>query len=419
MIDDTTQAPPPKPYDPAAGDLHPALGQFNPPPEYQAWAADAIGQIQDHITAHTIAQQNIEAGNQFVKDIAATKQNLVDMVKSDPTAVPLAFNLVDGFPDHMADMAGHFKEQIARSAITGLADVNRDAAHKAIDDYAEHLTVGDASALRQYADNMELLRRHDNLSSALEISRQQDLRSNANSGQWLSRLADPTTGQLSFPQGWGQGMMQDNTLAPQAKASLFTAYRNLQTNGDPETSDPRLAAELMRRTSAGYQSPDHPTPAEVIGHVGSRLTLADAQFISGLTGPQSPQTKSYVTAMSQAMDTARTQIGNPQAFARFVNWFLPVARSGAVLDPGSKDYLLTPERMAQFQPTGDDVIAPIQAAVDRKQRPSLGQIFAGNAPPPPTLPQKPWSEEPYDKGDDRYTEKGGPVKIPGGGQRPF
>lgn len=560
-------------FDPTSGNLHPELGQIPATPGVQDWMAGAVSAIQDHVTARSIAANAQAQGDEFINALSDTKQNLVGMAKSDPSSVPLAFDLVDSFPEHMAPFGAHFKEEIAKSAVQGLAETNRDAAHAAIDKYADYIPEGDQAALRTYADHFETLRGLDAQAGQLEFNKNLQRASNIQAEAHLNDLQEPQTGTLRFPQGWGTRVMTDGKLSPQAKATLIGTYTNLQANGDPVTSDPHLVADLLQRAALPAQHGDHPDPLEIFGQAGAGLTISDAQYLSSRTGPQPPAARADTQALADAMQDARGMIGNDRAWGRFVQWALPAAKQGGlVLDPTSKDYSLAPERMQRFMPTGDDVIAPalrqyagemiplpyrayplspipvtpyrgprnrpddylgepstleryfednppdndamnqdridpalrtvgwfnheepientgpdqmrrpenafglpldqvkpgddldstagdiagvrpasgdtvvnptgtsdtmrritpedlykrqnynriiggrIEAAIQQR-RPSLGQIFAGNAPP--VQPNKPWSTEPYDKGDDRYTEKGGPVKIPGTGNRPF
>jgi hypothetical protein len=251
--------------------------------------------------------------------------------------------------------------------------------------------------------------------------------SHAVSSQHLGALTNPDTGQLQFPAGWGKNMIADQRMIQADQSALWGAYGRLQAGGDPPQSDPHLMSALLSRAALPQQTNQRPAQAEILSHVGGGLTLADAQWMSGLSRPQTPQqqasTRDLVSTMASARDTTGYGPAGDAAYGRFVNWFLPAYRNGLSAETTHAD-LMHPEtglpaKVADFAPTGDDAVAHIQAAVDRKQRPSLGQIFAGNAPAPPSLPNKPFPEGPYDKGDNRYTEKGGPVKIPGGGSRPF
>jgi hypothetical protein len=491
MADDTEL--PPFPGD-ASGHLRPGLIQAygQEAPQDQGYAADAANKVQDYLTGRAIANQAEAAGNQFVNDLAGTRANLSNMVRVDPHATDLALSLVPGAVDSLtahhgdederaaaaSSITDHIRNEIAIAGIQAHAGISQAAGHAAIDKWGTHLGDGEDAVLRTYTDNMETLRQAD--ASAAQIARARQLveGSNRNTVGWLNQLHDPTTGAVMFPPGWGQRMMQDHSLAPDARQGLLQAYTRLQQNGDAEASDPSLVSDFLRRAAGNpYHSPKHPMPPEIIRHVGGgidpedsfryrayrgmaggdqvldangnpktparpgmsdigilagqrpppaetgdpvlrgnqplppdprdnpdisdydwvgaghgvggqprALTMSDAQFLASRTGPQSPQMRDETHQLATAYDTAREQIGNQAAFQRFSNWFLPAYRNATsggqlgpadLLNPASPSYLLNPERMARFRPTGDDLIAPAVASLGAAPRQSLGDIFGG------------------------------------------
>src|SRR5216684_774663 len=397
MADEDRELPP-YPGD-ASGHLRPGLidAYTQAAPEHQDYAADAVNKVQDYLTGKAIAVRAEQAGNQFVSDLAATRANLSGMVRSDPFSTDLALSLVPNAIDNLtahhtneaerADAAGtiadHLRNEIAIAGIQAHAAISRQAGHAAVDKFGEHLGTGEEDVLRTYTDNLDTLRQADNNASQISQARQMVEGSNRGTMGWFAKLHDPTTGAVMFPPGWGQQMMQDHSLAPDARNGLYQAYTKLQQQGDADASDPVLVSGLLQRmASNAYHSPDHPMPPEIIGHAGDGLTMSDAQFLAGRTGPQTPQTRDETHQLATAYDDARGQIGNPAAFQRFSNWFLGAYRNASsgdlgpadLLNPASKEYMLSPDRMARFQPTGDDIIAPVVAALGGARR-SLGEIF--------------------------------------------
>lgn len=481
---------PPYPGD-ASGHLRPGLinAYAKEQPEDQPYAADAVNKVQDYLTGKAMFAKAQDASDRFVNDLAATRQNLSGMVRTDPFSTRLALSLVPDaignltahHPDQAerADAAGtiadHLRNEIAIAGIQAHAGLSREAGHAAIDQFGAHLNPGEESVLRDYTDNIDSLRQADNNAAQISQARRAVEGSNRNTMGWFSELHDQTTGAVMFPPGWGQQMMQDHSLAPDARNGLFQAYTRLQQNGDLDASDPVLVSGLLRRMAANpYHSPDHPMPPEIIGLVGHApsledshqyrafrgmaggdqvldengnqklplgvngmgvgvdkymargyytgpqtgdpvirgpqervptafgnedydwvgagkgvggrggLTMADAQFLAGRTGPQTPAVRDETHQLATAYDEARGQIGNPSAFQRFSNWFLGAYRHASsgdlgpadLLNPASKDYMLSPERMARFQPTGDDIIAPAVAATANEVRASLADIFS-------------------------------------------
>jgi hypothetical protein len=367
----------------------------------QDWAAKAAARVQAHMDIQAAAQAQDDARQQFIGNLAQTKQNLVGLARSQPTSADLALDLADitmqglteahgQSPEAHVALLGHMQEEIAHAAIQGYAGLDENTARQKLNDSRLTGLIPDdqKAALDTYISNMANLRRVDDSARQQEIARQHMMASGQGAREWLSGLTEPTTGQLWFPDNWGQRMLADPRISPDDKAGLHRAYQNLLANGDPQTSDPYVVTDLLRRSALPPQDPDHPMAGDVLAHVGDALSLADAQFVGSKIGPQPAAARAGTQKLVDAMDDAEAQIGNRNAYGRFVDWFLPAARNGGSLDPGSKDYLLTPERMARFQPNGDDVIGPaVQVAAD--DRPSLFDIFAGKRRPSQEVPIKP------------------------------
>src|SRR5271165_4122448 len=100
-------------------------------PAVQMWAANAASMIQDHRQQQSLIDNAAAARDQFVANTAQTRDNLAGMVRQDPTAAPLAFNLAGSFADALgathdnedagAGLKEHFNAEIARAAIQGWA----------------------------------------------------------------------------------------------------------------------------------------------------------------------------------------------------------------------------------------------------------------------------------------------------------
>jgi hypothetical protein len=353
--------------------------------------AEVAARIQSHLDAQQLAASQQFATQQFDTRMGALRSNLMSMAKNDPAGHDLALDLAEinlrglsralDMPDdaHNALLAG-MQGDIAHAAVEGLANRSASAARSALTSgrLADLIPDNLKPGLDQYIDTMAQVRSTDALARQAELARQATNASSNRAREWLGGMTDDKTGQLHFPDNWGQRMLQDPMLHPGDKAALLTAQRSLLQNGNPSESDPDLVHSLLTRAALPHNDPDNPSVTEVLSHAGGKLSLADAQFIAGRAGPQDPQTDAASSRIGQVLDEARQQIGNPSAFGRFVNWLLPTLRGGANLDPNSKEYLLTPERMAQFQPTGDDIIQPVLAASAMERQP-LGEIFGGDA----------------------------------------
>lgn len=388
----------------ASDDVEPYAPEFHPEVAVAAstatddgakmFAAKAAGMIQDHVARQAAVEQAHASAEQLQSNVANTRDQLVDMVRGSPSSAPLAFQLADHFatgigashpnegevPEVQAGLASHFNSEIAKATIQGWAGINPDIARAAIDRYSEHLNAGEAGDLHNYVNGMETLGIAD--AAAAKITQAHNLVQQSNFGTmaYMSQLTDPATGALSFPPGWGQKMMQDERIAPDAKAALYQGYSNLQTNGEPYASNPGVVSDLLHRSTLPYNHPDHPLTPEVASHLGANLTLADAQFLASRIGPQTPQMKDETVRLSDALSSARQALGNDHAYGRYANWFLPAYQRATALGAAPADLLdpekgmVSPGRLAQFRPTGDDIVAP---AVKAGPRPSLKDIFGG------------------------------------------
>ncbi len=380
--------------------LNPALAAFQQsvPEGASDIAADQSSKIQGYLEARALAADAHAQGDAVVQNAQTTQQNLVDMVKADPHSTGLALDLAGSSAEllsaHHPDddernlitgaLTRQYRGSIAHAAVQTWANVDADAARGALDRYGEHLPAGEHAALTTYIDAMDTLRGADANAAKLQGTRDMVAQSDGTMLNHFSALAHPETGALQFPKDWGVRMMTDESMAPQAKASLYTAFTNLQQNGDPHASDPQVLSDMLSRTELPYNHPDHPSPMSVVQEVGRGLTMADASFLASRVGPQSPARRDEITQLNDALETAHSQLGSETAYGRFTNWFLPAYQRATalglspseILNPASKGYALTPERMAQFAPTGDDLVAPAQASVAGEVRASLGDIFS-------------------------------------------
>lgn len=366
------------------------------PADQAAWANDATRQLQGFISAQRIASEAQTAGDQYVMNAASAKQSLVGMVKANPMTHDFALSfvptVVNGLTQHhpddaergqaVDDLSAHFNNAIAHATVEGYAQHDAGQATAALDKLGEHLTPDQQDGLRQYIDNMQTMRDADNSAAHAEALRQTVNQANGAARGWLNSLVDPSTGQVQSPANWAVKMMSDPRMPGVTKAALYTAYNNVQQNGD-QPSDPNALASMIGRVALAHADPDHPGMSEIVRQAGTNLSMSDAAWLAGRQGPQGPAVNAETSALADTLEAARSQLGNNRAFGRFVNWFMPAYRNATangspyqeLLSPESKGYMLAPGRMAQFAPTGDDLIQSVQRAAG--PRPSLSTIFGG------------------------------------------
>lgn len=360
----------------ASGHLNPVLAQqisSADTPMGRAWTTVAANRVQDYLTTKAVAEQNQAAGDQFVNNLADTKNNLVGMVQGDPGSMGLALDLaqhsVNGIVDqhqHMDDDArqgaaddliGHMQTEIAHAGVQRLAETDKGAALQALDKYGSYLPDEQQSALRQYADVQEGLRGQDAFAQQQQASKDAAVAGYHSATSYLGALADPDTGQFRSPQGFLQGLVADPSIASPTKLALRAAYGVLNTHGDAPQSDPHLVSDMIGRMASG----DAPQQGEIVSHLGSSLTVSDAAFLNHLIGPSTPQRRADIRQLSDVVDQARTSlaVGNGSAgdaaFGRFTNWLLPALQRG-----GNIGELTADNQLQRFAPTVDDYKASVR-----------------------------------------------------------
>ena len=378
-----------------AGAQHPALASLVGQMQTQGgqdWAINTAQNLQQHITGQALAAKAQAGADEFENNLSQYKDGIVSTVKSDPTALEAVLNTIGptihgataGHPNEeerfgaATSLIQHLQGEVVGSAVQSWADKHEGIATSTLDKYKNLLDPGTVDHLTTYIGNMAAMRQADYEASRRDQLKQLNTNSDQQAMQHLAELGHPDTGEVQFPQAWGQRMMANPAILPETKSGLLKAYAGLQVNGDP-VSDPNTVSSLVRQAAAPEPGP---SMNDVLGHVGQRLSIQDAGWLGSRLGPQPPQVKAEMQAVADTLQDARGQIGNAAAYGRFVNWFMPAYQRATaqglpyqdVLSPEGKGYVLSPERMKQFQPTGDDMIRP---AVRSGPRLSLGEIFGG------------------------------------------
>lgn len=371
----------------------------------QHWAAGAAARIQQHLTMRAVAERNQQMGDQFVQNLHEFKQNMVDMVKGDPSSAGLALDLIPHTIKAMAaehegmdpeqrdaaanDLINHMSGEVAHATVQSLAEKNDVAARTALASprLAGFLGDDDKTALGTYIDNQAYWRQQDGIAAQQQAQFVANKAGYDRTTAYLGKLIDPDTGGLQLPSNFGQTVMSDTNISNPASAALHRAYSMLQANGDPKQSHPEMIADFFNRAANGAM----PSQAELLYHVGSNLTLADAQMLNSQLGPRTPAQQQDTGMINDTIQNMRSQLltpengpAGPAAFGRFTSWFLPALRNGIgpdvpvanLLDPDHADTIL--DQLPKFQPGPQDALSVAPPVADR---PSLGQIFAGNVQP--------------------------------------
>ena len=380
--------------------LHPALQQTVDSvqnPDVQDWATGVAQTIQQHVNQTTVADLNQAAGNQFVQNLADTKNQLVGMVKSDPTSLDLALKLTpqlvgpllqhanvpdEQFQDTHDSIVGHINQAATHAAIIRMSDFDSGAAKGMIDKYGEHLDEGDAATLGRYADTLQGARDTDHALGTAQLLSDRRLGSRLSAYSVGSQLLDPSRETVGFPDNYVANLVRNTAIQPDDKQALYTAVTNLQRNGD-QPSDPYTV--MRRLQQIANQEPV--THQDLMDQVGRRLSYVDAHMLQGINLGATPEGNQAATQLSRVVTDAQRQLagsgdraGNA-AFGRFMDWFLPSFRNtgSAGLNPDSDNYLFKNTSMAQFERHEDAVQGSLPPGVDRVAH--LHSLFAGDVEP--------------------------------------
>ena len=385
----------------AAGELDPSLkqfvGLFPPGTDGREWADTATARLQQHLTLRAVAKQNEAAGQAFVNNLHEFKSNLVDMVKGDPTTSGLALDMIPHTINAMAaqhqnldptlrdaaakDLTDHMSSEVAHATVQSLAENDANAASQALQSprLSGLLSDEDRASLGNYIGSQAALRNQDNQAAQQQSQHDAALQGYDRGTAYFHSFMDPSTGQLQLPQTFGQRVMQDTQIPNETSAALHMAYTQLQTSGDPQKSNPSMVADFFNRAANGTM----PSQPELLSHVGSNLTLADAAMLNHFMGPQTPGGQQDVKAINDTIQGQRDNLLTPDngpagqgAFNRFMDWLPSTLRSGvgtgipvrAMLDPEHKDTVLN--QLPRFQPTAQDGMPTPPSA-----RPPLSDIF--------------------------------------------
>ena len=373
----------------ATGELDPSLkqfvGLFPPGTDGREWATGAASRLQQHLTLRAVAKQNEATGQAFVNNLHEFKSNLVDMVKGDPSTAGLALDLIPHTINAMAaqhqnldpdlrdaaakDLTDHMSSEVAHATVQSLAEKDASAASQALASPRLNslLSDGDKTALTSYIGAQAALRNQDAAAAQQQAAHDASLVGYQRGTAYLGTLMDPDTGKLQLPNGFGQKVMADTAIPDATSAALHLAYTQLQQAGDPQKSNPSMVADFFNRAANGTM----PSQPELLSHVGTNLSLADAAMLNHFLGPQTPGGQNDVKAINDTIQSQRSNLvtaengpAGANAFGRFIDWLTPALRSGvgngvpvrALLDPEHKDTMVGD--MSQFQPTAQDAMPP-------------------------------------------------------------
>lgn len=360
------------------------------------WSQDVLARIQQHDNMAQAVNANTAAGDQFMTAMKTVKDNLIDMVggdRGDPHAWPLALDLAPkligpllettGLPaDQMQaahdQITSEVSQGIAHAAVMKAADYHAPMAFGLMDQLKDYIHPDDQASLGQYINTLHVARTLDNQAIQEQAAQNQAQASQVAAFKFGSTLLDPRTENVSYPQGFLQSLVRNQSIAPEDKQGLFTAASRLQTQGDVHASDPHAVAQVLNDIINPRAAVAHD---DIMQHVGDDLRYVDALTLHGMNLQRTPEGQANVKQLADAIDMGRrtlapsNDLAGNVAYSRFVNWLLPAYRRTGVggLNPDSDNYLFKNTSIANFAPTARDAVPPFSP-----KRQSLGDIFGGN-----------------------------------------
>lgn len=380
----------PHPADPAQP-LVDFVGGFNDPQAQEVFR-DAAVRVQDYMVRRNIADENAAAANRMADNLGRFKDGLVEMVSTDPAAVNLGLDLVPdvihglvGTHPYMPDdqregaatgMVSDIQREIGRAAVMSLADRDEAAARRLLggDRVSGLFDDRDQLALSGYIGAQATARSIDADAVAQQRAVDQAKTADFQAIGYVSSLLDDN-GSLQFPPGWAQQVTADPTVSPGATAAMLNMYTRLQQDGDAETSDPFVMADMISAAANGTGS----VPA-ALGQAGRGLRAVDAVGMAQMAMSPDTTTAGVLNDLAQegrtSLASTENGLAGQQAFSRFMNWLVPAVRNGLVsLDPGDKNYAGL--HLPQFAPSANDLVqATVQAPVEGRK--PLDAIFGAN-----------------------------------------
>ena len=356
------------------------------------WSQDVLATIQQHMNMVNVANANTAAGEKFMSDMKATKDNLIGMADADPTSANLAITLAPkmigpllettGMPiDQMTaaheQITREVQEGIAHADVMKMADYHAPQAFGLMDSLKDYITPNDQATLGQYINTLHVARTLDNNATVAQAQQNQQQASQIAAYKFGSTLLDPRTENVSYPQGFLQSLVRNQQILPEDKQGLFTAASRLQTNGDVHQSDPHAVAAVLNDIIHPTTNMTHDA---IMQHVGDDLRYVDALTLHGMNLQRTPEGQANARQLATALDLGRrtlapsNDLAGNVAYSRFVNWLLPAYRRAGVggLNPDSDNYLFKNTSVANFAPTARDAVPPFSP-----KRQSLGDIFGG------------------------------------------
>lgn len=389
----------------------------------QEWATSQADSMSNHLWDKTSADMGSRAGNAIVNNMKTTVNNLSEAARKDPTTIDQALSHIDAAVsaqkegangylneaelNRINDVSADMKNEVVKSGLQGLADVNPEAAMKAIDSpaFTDHLKPGEAEQLKKYSEGVVRMKQEDVTRAYENQRRAQTERDEQASTKIINGMYDPESGKLNVPDDISQQIWQMPGVSGKTKLQLLGAAQHIskEDNKEDDSDLIRENASRLRSDSANPLTKD-----DLLGQLAAgKMKTSTYNFFNGQL-KDTQDTKDSNDIMNQALAEGRNSILGPstgiafdpateQSYSRFQADFLSKYRAAmsdpkilpgasltqkaaALTDPKSSISIVPDGYYNQFKPTGNDVV-----------RASLWDRLFGSSPAakPAQAPSKP------------------------------
>jgi hypothetical protein len=373
-------------------------------------ATAAADQYKQTFANHVRGTEAGIAGERDVQNYTKLENSLGAAAAAHPEQAPtLAGQLMDSmghYTENSVAGAEHTSRLLATAKDEGVGNIAKAAAIGTINQAADPVAaVDELRGNKFYQDNLkpgdwETLANHakgtqeynDHLTNAQRLQQERDQKDELGGALNKSLLdavnQDGTIDGAKLLSSTRQlAQLPGARLEPETiKATTELAVRASKPEATPFRSTPGAASKYLDAIANGTP----PTDAEVLRHtlVPGGLTLEESNFVRE-RAKDTPANRFEVDNISAAKKSVFATI-NPvgtasgyRAYQRFDAWFNKTYQDkrkagmsdDQLLNPDSKDYMLTDQQLAKFKASSDDLIpAPPKEGTSR---PSLNDLIKG------------------------------------------
>lgn len=211
----------------------------------QDWALNQVDQMRMHYEDKTNADMSARAGNATIENMKTTLNNLSDVARKDPSSMDQSIGQIDALVNatkehntglltpeqinRIDDVAHDMKNEVVKSGIQGLADVNPKGAVAAINSgkFSDYITGTEGDTLTKYAEGVTRMKLEDQQRVYENQQRAQKQTDENAANKVLNSVYNPTTGQLSVPNDIMTRIWSAPGVSGKAKLEMLGAVKHI------------------------------------------------------------------------------------------------------------------------------------------------------------------------------------------------